>query len=273
MKPTLRFRLATALLLAPTAALMAVPASAQHGVVLTQHGVVVVQPHPAPPGLAPAPVTIDRFVLRPGGRIVPGRELRFVLAGMPGGQAWADIPGTARLDLREVRPGVYEGHYTVRRRDNPDAFERTVGTLQRGNQRVTAQVELRGGGVARDERPPQVTDMTPLHGERVGEWRRTQIAARLSDEGSGIDVDSVRLRVDGRDVTDRARIGADEVRYRGDLGNGRHTAEITVRDRAGNVTRRAWSFDVVDHGPRDGDRQRDGEWHRDDDGRRDGRRG
>ena len=67
----------------------------------------------------------------------------------------------------------------------------------------------------------------------------------MRDNGSGIA--SVRLRVDGRDVSHRVRFDGEELRYRTDLPPGWHTAELLVRDRAGNVSRRAWSFDVVDH--------------------------
>jgi len=100
-----------------------------------------------------APV-IDRLVVRPMGRVEPGRELRFRLQGAPGGDAWLDIPGViSGVDLRETSPGVYEGSYTVRRRDDLDAFDRVVATLQSGNQRATARLDLRGGD-DRDFTPP-----------------------------------------------------------------------------------------------------------------------
>jgi hypothetical protein len=202
-----------------------------------------------PPSAGPAPV-IERFVMNPRGRLEPGRELRFRLVGAPGADAWMDIPGVVRgLDLQEVRPGVYEGRYTVRRRDDPNAFHRATATLQRGNQRATARVEMRGGDDredrwGRDDRAPVISDISPDHGARVDERGRTRISARFSDDGTGIDSGSVRLRVDGRDVTAHARIDADEVRYREDLAPGRHTVELVVRDRAGNVGRRVWNFDV-----------------------------
>jgi hypothetical protein len=98
----------------------------------------------------------------------------------------------------------------------------------------------------RDQRPPRIVDVTPDHGDRVGDRRRTRISARFQDQGSG--VDAAFLRVDGRDVTWRARFDGDEIRYREDLAPGRHVAEVVVRDRAGNTSRRAWSFVVVDRG-------------------------
>jgi hypothetical protein len=189
---------------------------------------------------------IERFALNTHGRIEPGKELHFRLRGVPGAQAWVDIPGVTRgIAMTETRPGVYEADYTVRRRDDARAFERATATLRVGNQRVTARVDVRGDEERRDEQPPRITDVTPGEGVRVSERGRVQLFARLGDEGSGVDPASVRLRVDGRDVTRAAQVTGDELRFRDDLREGRHSAEIEVRDRAGNATRKAWSFEVV----------------------------
>jgi hypothetical protein len=217
---------------------------------------------PAPVAVAAAP-TIERFVMRPMGRIEPGRELNFRLMGAPGADAWLDIPGVITgVDLAETRPGVYEGSYTVRRRDNPEAFRSAIATLRNGNVRSTAKLDMNWNGweqnhQARDERAPQITDLMPANGERISERGRAHISAKLSDEGSGIDPASVRLRLAGRDVTADARVTEDEVNYRPDLDPGRYTAELTVRDKAGNTTSKAWTFDVADGG-RDGRDGRDG---------------
>lgn len=202
----------------------------------------------AAPAAASSPI-IERFVMRPGGRLEPGRELRFRLVGVPGGDAWLDIPGVIRgVDLSEVRPGVYEGTYTIRRRDNPDAFRNAVGNLRSGSQRATARVDIRGDErdfVGRDERPPQISDMFPGNGDRITDRGRVPIRAHLSDEGSGIDPGSVRLRLNGRDVSSDTRVTGDEVRYRADLPPGRYTAELTVRDQAGNASTKSWTFDLA----------------------------
>ncbi|MFC5498519.1 hypothetical protein ACFPOE_13315 [Caenimonas terrae] len=105
----------------------------------------------------------------------------------------------------------------------------------------------------RDDRGPWISDLTPAQGERVGGRGFTRISARFGDERSGVDPASVLLRIDGRDVTRRARVDGDDIRYVDDLRPGRHVAELVVRDRAGNPTRRAWAFDVVDHGRHDRD--------------------
>ncbi|HSV81962.1 MAG TPA: hypothetical protein VLK85_22430 [Ramlibacter sp.] len=239
MKSTLRTRLAAALVLAPLGFIAAQPAAAQQ---FRPQAVVAQQP------------MIERFVLRTEGAIEPGEQVRFRVVGVPDARALLDVPGVLRARMTETRPGVYEVAYVVRWRDDPAAFTQAVVTLRRDGQQVSARVEDRGGWgdrYARDRRGPEISDLTPAQGDRVGEHRWTRISARVSDDRSGIAPDSVRLRVDGRDVSDRARLDGDEVRLRDDLAPGRHVAELLVRDRAGNTSSRAWSFDVVD---RDRDR-------------------
>lgn len=240
---SLRIPLA-ALALAVPAAFVATPAAAQHSPVVTAPGFV-----------APAPI-IERFVLRTDGRVDPGEPVRFRLIGAPGARAWVDIPGVASgVPMQEIRAGVYEGAYVVRWRDDPRAFERSIATLQRGHLSDTARVEVRGNEHAwRDHRGPAIVDFAPADGARVDARGRVRISARIEDDRSGPDMQSVRLRVDGRDVTGYARIVNDEVHYREDLPRGRHVAELTVRDRAGNESRRAWSFDVTGPGRWDHDR-------------------
>jgi hypothetical protein len=36
----------------------------------------------------------------------------------------------------------------------------------------------------------------------------------------------------------------DDISYRSELATGRHTAEVTARDRAGNSSTKSWTFDV-----------------------------
>jgi len=110
---------------------------------------------------------------------------------------------------------------------------------------------------APDRRAPTIFDVTPQQGERVSERGLTRISARFSDDRSGIDMRSVSLRIDGRDVTGRARMDGDDIRYADNLRPGRHVADLQVRDRAGNLARRSWVFDV---GGRGHDRFGDARW-------------
>lgn len=246
---------AAAMLLASLGAIMvAQPAAAQHRGAHAQPAVVV------------APPVIERFVLRHADSLEPGEQIRFRLVGAAGGRAWLEVPGVLRAAaMTEIRPGIYVADYVIRRHDNPRAFERAVATLQKGGQRVAAQVDFRDGREprhARDDRPPQISDLTPSNGDRVGARGWTRISARFSDAGSGVDPASVVLRIDGQDVTARARVNGDDIRYAEDLPRGRHVAELLVRDRAGNATRSAWSFNVVgrdrDYSAYDDDREYQG---------------
>ncbi|MEJ5990908.1 hypothetical protein WG902_12985 [Ramlibacter sp. PS3R-8] len=198
---------------------------------------------PVPPPVqvqtSPGPrMVIERFFIRSSGPVEAGRELRFRLLASPGGDAWLDIPGVIQgVDLRETRPGEYEGAYTVRQRDNPDAFRTAVASLRRGDDRVTAQLQF--------NLPPQITDLQPANGDRIVGRGRTHIGARITDEGGGVDPSRVRLRLNGRDVTGEARITPDEVHLRADLDPGRYAVELTARDTAGNMTTKTWMFEVV----------------------------
>lgn len=71
-------------------------------------------------GAAPAATApISSFHVGAPDPVRPGDELSFTLQGTPGGQASASVQGVAqRIPLAEVRPGVYEGTYVVRRKDN-----------------------------------------------------------------------------------------------------------------------------------------------------------
>lgn len=188
---------------------------------------------------APGPrMAIERFFIRSSGAVEAGRELRFRLVGAPGGDARLDIPGVIQgVNLRETRPGEYEGTYTVRRRDDPEAFRTAVATLERGDDRVSARLQF--------DRPPQITDLMPANGDRVTARGRTHIAARITDEGNAVDPSRVRLRLNGRDVTADARITPEEVHFRADLDPGRYAVELTARDTGGNMTTKTWTFDVV----------------------------
>jgi hypothetical protein len=99
---------------------------------------------------------------------------------------------------------------------------------------------------APDRQAPQIFDVSPTQG--VSERGLTRIGARFNDDRSGVDLRTVTLRVDGRNVTGGARVDLNDVHYAADLRPGRHSAEVLVRDRAGNLARRSWTFDVMDHG-------------------------
>jgi hypothetical protein len=93
----------------------------------------------APP---PPQLRIERFTAAPVDRMEPGAELRFALEGMPGAVAFVDLPGIAnKVPLREVRPGAYEGSYTLRRSDQLNPRGPVVATLRAGDRVVTSRLD------------------------------------------------------------------------------------------------------------------------------------
>ena len=228
---------AAALLLFPmAAAFVAQPAAAQHAVV--------------------APPAVRSLTLDSNAGLTPGAVLRVQVVATPGARNAHVTLGKngARVAVREHAAGHYVGTYTVRRGDRIDPQQRIVARMNYRGGTVVAQsfdfpaafqALAMGNAARRDRQAPRVTGLMPSNGDRVEERGRTFIHARLDDQGSGVDARSVRLLVDGLDVTGDARISDDEIAYRERLGRGDHRAELVVRDHAGNVNRTAWTFRVL----------------------------
>lgn len=208
-----------------------------------------------PPGLrtaaaAPAPLRIERFQVTTLERVQPGAEINFTIEGAPGATALVSLPGVANpVQLREVRPGQYEGSYTIRRADRLDPDGRVVATLRAGNRAITANLNhplvVADNRAEPDNRPPVVRDLSPREGEVVA-GAPTVVSGRFGDRGgSSVDPQSVRIMVSGRNVTGDADIDPRSFTYRAPLPPGRHTVDVTARDRAGNTIRRTWSFEVA----------------------------
>jgi len=202
---------------------------------------------PPPAAVPPSvPLRIERFGVTPIERIEPGAELRFALDGPPGGSVTIDLPGVSNdVVLREIRPGHYEGGYTLRRADNLNSSLPIVATLRVGDRVVTANLAVSQVQPQVDNRPPQVVNISPREGDAVPSGPPVQISANFEDRGgSGVDPASVRVLISGRNVTPEAQVTPNSFSYRANLPPGRYTVDVTARDRAGNPVRRDWSFDV-----------------------------
>ena len=245
IKKHLLSQAAALFLLAPTASLFSLPAAAATNVVLAASA---------------APQTHGLEVNADSG-VAPGSQLRLTLDATPGGRATARIPGVdGAIVLRESSPGHYTGRYTVRRTDRIDTAAVIHVSFALGERTVAAnysfppsfivpvavQVEppLRVEAQLRESRPPQIANLLPRPGEAVSAGS-TLVSGSLNDAaGAGVDPQSVRIIVSGRDVTSLAQITPREFSFRDRLPPGRHTVEVTAADRAGNVSEKKWSFDV-----------------------------
>jgi len=194
--------------------------------------------------VAPAGLKIDRFTVAPVDKIEPGAELRFTLNGAPGGTAEFDIPGVINnVAMREVRPGVYEGAYTIRRLDNLAPSRPVVATLRVGDRAVTSTLTQ---PLMADAKPPVIRNMSPRDGESVTRSANTSVSGTFDDAGGvGVDPKSVRIMLAGRDVTAAAQITPQFFTYRADLPAGRYAVDVTAKDLVGNAVRQTWTFDVV----------------------------
>ncbi len=100
--------------------------------------------------------------------------------------------------------------------------------------------------VTLDRTAPVVTGQTPA-GTGLLRPNEVDIAAELADATAGVNLDSIKLFLDGEDVTAAAQIEADQIKYQPAtlLASGVHQVALTVADLAGNVTSVAWDFTVL----------------------------
>lgn len=94
-----------------------------------------------------------------------------------------------------------------------------------------------------DTKGPIVTNIYPTSGENIGDLRKPEISAIVSDE-SGVKNDSIKLYLDDNIV--EAVIKDNLVSYlvSEDLEDGQHVVKIQVEDMLGNFTEKEWKFNV-----------------------------
>ncbi|MHB8845762.1 MAG: Ig-like domain-containing protein [Nitrospirota bacterium] len=96
-----------------------------------------------------------------------------------------------------------------------------------------------------DTVPPVISIQEPSNGSLLN-VATPQIAANYADEtgGMGIDPATVRLTVDGTDVTSSSSVSLTGISYTpsSNLPDGAHRVTVSVADRAGNQAGLAWTF-------------------------------
>jgi len=97
---------------------------------------------------------IDGFDVEPVAKPAPGNELLFTLYGSPGGTSAVQIGGaTGGVVLVETEAGVYEGTYTIRKRDKITVKSTATANLRLGNRVATAILDEPLIGKASARRP------------------------------------------------------------------------------------------------------------------------
>ena len=198
---------------------------------------------PPPPVPAPVQLVIERFTVTPVARIEPGAELRFATQGTPGGRASFSIDSVVRdVPMTEVRPGRYEGAYTIRRNDNFPPSLNIVSALVANGQTVNAKLNQ---ALLVDAQPPTIKNLAPQNNETVPAGP-VSVSATFDDRGGvGVDPKTVKILISGQDVSRAASITPQFLTWRGELRAGTHQVEVTASDNAGNAVRQNWVFNIA----------------------------
>jgi DNA-directed RNA polymerase specialized sigma24 family protein len=109
---------------------------------------------------------------------------------------------------------------------------------------ITASVVGVGWLLTRDTTAPTITKLNPIDGAVIDAGSNIVIQANYNDDRA-VDVKSVHLVLDGRDVTAQSLVTGTSISYAaGVLDPGLHVVLLDVRDTSGNRTSRAWQFTV-----------------------------
>jgi hypothetical protein len=211
--------------------------------ILTQN-----QPPPPPDHLphhdhsGPTP-TINAFSDNATGWLRAGATLRVVLEGTPGGQAAFRIPGVVEeMPMRESAPGRYFGVWQVPENSPIQISDAAViGSLRIGDR--AAPLIQAANTVSVDALPPHIRDRAPDPDSLVTTARPT-IYAVFDDRGSGINNRSIRVLLNGHDVTPEATVTRDFVSFTParPLPYGPQIVQVIASDNAGNTVQDTWKF-------------------------------
>lgn len=206
-------------------------------------------PTPAapPPATPPAGEKVEIFalgVVNPAKVFKAGDEVTVQLQGTPGGQATATVSGQVvkGLALAEVQPGIYQGTFTV-----PDGLTAPASTLT-GNLTKAgrkARVLVSPDRLTFDSQAPVVVALAPEDRATVPNDSPGIQVSFDDGEGSGVDLNTVKLVLDNRDVTAQTNIDVGSVFYAAQgLRLGLHRAQVSFKDLAGNQCAVSWTFTV-----------------------------
>lgn len=173
-----------------------------------------------------------------------GQTLHVRMDGTPAGTATFDLSNVIVDNaMKETRPGHYEGSYVVEVGTNLVDAPIIVHLAKGG---LTA-LAVGPDALAIITTPPTVKDAKPDADSQVNNPRPNIYATFSSFGDRGISAQSLKLVVNGKDVSAQATRTADFVSYLppSDFPGGRVTVEVSGVDTAGNPFYYKWSFSVV----------------------------
>ncbi len=171
-----------------------------------------------------------------------GDELRVTLKGVQGGTAFFDITNfKSNIPMTEIQPGIYEGIYRVLAGDSArEAY--LLGHLSKSGKEApifqTGPVTLAGIS-------PSVLEVSPLNGATVESDRPNIYVTFDTQKGSLVNPQTVKLTVDGVDVTGQITKAPMFIAYNptNPLPLKRNIwVVLTAQDENGNSVQYGWSF-------------------------------
>lgn len=156
----------------------------------------------------------------------------------------------------DARTGKILWKHSIKTPDAPEsgayAFEALSGPVVTGD---AVYMTFDDGTLCRftsdapDWTPPSVTKLTPDPLTPVSAWPPIVLGANIYDEGSGVDLDSVKIKLDGKDIgweyrsdnSDFYFVIEPEVKQK-PMQEGWHVVEVEAADYRGNRTTKTWRF-------------------------------
>lgn len=191
------------------------------------------------------PVAISSFTHNAGAWIRPGETIDVALRGTPGLSGSFSISGVVEdVAMREVGAGDYRGSWTApNNRQIAITGAAIVGSLRGMNETKLIQA---AAPVSIDTVAPKITQVLPEANSRVARGD-VSISAVFDESGSGMDTRSVRVLVNGQDVTRDANVTGVFASLRTDrVVVGRNVIAVSATDLAGNPVNKTWEFVVAD---------------------------
>ena len=104
---------------------------------------------------------------------------------------------------------------------------------------------------AMDAEKPEISNITPLRATEMNGTPPILMGATVSDEGSGIDIHSIKMSLDDKPVDFTFQPNTGWVYYKTvvtqpiePMENGKHTVSLSVSDWKGNVATESWAFNI-----------------------------
>jgi len=197
----------------------------------------------APPAGPVSIVSIEPSVSRP---LRPGEGFDVLMKGTPGGIATYDVGAYyTGLALAESAPGTYTARYAI-----PRGVNFTAAPLF-GHLRVRDVVAPRAQSkteISASSSPPGITDFAPDQGQTIN-TSQPSIYATFSPGAVPVNVSSIKLIINGHDVTASTTRNATFIEYHPLLTYGDGTVHVVVRvsDLAGNTAAKSWTFAIKTH--------------------------